>query len=355
MPFDARCPYCRLKVKKVPDQRLGGSMECVRCHNTFVLEPMEGSQPQPAATSTGVAPGKPPLTVAALVKEIPKDQPAPAGAAAVPPSERRPPNYPGLASFVLACFAVCAGTALQTGMITFALGILALLLGIAGLVFPIPKKSRPVLPAAGLAVSLPAVLVAVFLPRWAGLSPIWERSRPSDRQGEAVIALSGRGGARRAAKGETVWVDASNDALLHGDVRLRVRSAVVGPAEFESAAGQKPPQEPCLVIALRITNAGIDRKLPYTRWGGTPGTREGPQLRDNNGKVYPEKTFSPGWTVKGTTAQATLSAGKWIDDVLVFEAPPATIEHLRLELPGAAVGAEGRLHVEIPKKMIVFR
>jgi hypothetical protein len=355
MPFDARCPYCRLKVKKVPDQRLGGSMECVRCHKSFMLEPMEGSPPQAETDSTGVASAIPPLTVKSLVKEIPEEQPVPSEQAAASVPERRPANYPGLASFVLACFAVCAGAVLHVGTVTFGLGIAALLLGIAGLVYPMPKRSRPILPAAGIAVSLSAILVAVFLPRWAGLSPVWNRSRPLEIDREAVIALTGRGGARPTAKGETTWVDASKDALLHRDVRLRVRSAVVGPADFEPLVGQKPPQERCLMIGLRITNAGIMRKIPYRNWGTAPVSQDRPLLRDNQGKEYAEKTFPPGWIVKGRATSAILAPGKGIDDVLVFEAPPPTVDYLRLELPGAAAGVDGQLHLEIPRQMIVFQ
>ncbi len=349
MPFDARCPYCRLKVKKVPDKHLGNSMDCVRCRNSFMLEPMEGS-----AAPTGAA-EKPPPTVASLVKEIPQEAPAPAKAGLTSVVERPPANSLGLVSFVLACFAVFGGTVLQAGLVAFGLCVLALLLGIAGVVFPVPKASRPFLPAAGIAVSLPAVLIAAFFPRWVGLNPLWNRSRPADRDREAVIALTGKGSERRTTRDETFWADASQDALLHGDVRLRVRSAVVGPVEFEPVAGQKPPAESCLAIGLRITNTGLGRKLPYKSWGRTFPDQDRPVLRDNNGKTIAEKSFPPGWNVKGQATTATVPPGKWIDDVLIFEAPDPGLDFLRLELPGGAAGTEGRLRMQIPKEMIRFR
>jgi hypothetical protein len=349
MSFDARCPYCRLKVKKVPDVRLGSNMQCVRCHNTFMIEPIEGT----AAPSGGIA-AKHSMTIASLVKEISPSAPAPAPGegGTAPTLERRPANYPGLASFVLACFAVFAGTLLHSSMIIVLAGLLALLLGISGLLFPLPKQSRPILPAAGIAVSVPAMVVAAFLPRWAGLEPLISSAQVDDRYREAVIALSGKGAARRAAKGETNWADAREDALLHGDVRLRVRSAVVAPPQFEPVPGQTPPREPYLVIGLRITNAGISRQVPYSSWGWTP---ERPVLRDNHGKTIAEKSFPPDWIVKGRATKATIPPGKWLDDVLVFEPPSGSIDYLRLELPGAAVGTEGQLRMQIPKEMIRFR
>jgi hypothetical protein len=354
MPFDARCPYCRLKVKKVPDQRLGGNMECVRCHNRFMLEPMEGSPP--AATPGGQAP----MTVASLVKEIPAETQASAQPiAAAPAVERLPPNYLGLASFVLACFGVLGGTLSHNSMLALGLGLAALVLGIVGVVSPVPTNSRRILPIAGLLVSVPAVVVAALLPQWGGMSPLWTRSRPAEASREAAIALyASRGaprGARSAAKGETLWVDASKDALLHQDIRLRLRSAVVGPGDFEPLAGQKPPAETCLVIGLRITNAGISRKVSYKGWGEPALGLARPVLRDDNGKSYAEKSFARGWQIKGRSAAATLAPGKSIDDVLVFEAPPQSVEYLRLELPGWAVSTGGSLRLQIPRDKVLFR
>jgi hypothetical protein len=52
--------------------------------------------------------------------------------------------------------------------------------------------------------------------------------------------------------------------------------------------------------------------------------------------------------------RASLPTAKSVDDVLVFEAPPASINYLRLELPCAAFGAKGKLRLEIPRSMITF-
>jgi hypothetical protein len=369
MPFVARCPFCHLKVRKVPDQRRGTIASCTRCQTRFTLEPDLSPMEALAARTSGalaetsppappVVPANEPMTVARLVEEaFPERSAKPIElSAAQSLAERRPPNYPGLASFVLASFAVFAAAVLHVGPITFAMGLVALLLGIIGLVSPVPKQSLRILPAAGLAVSLPAVIVAAFLPHWIGMSPLWNPTRPDNRGVEAVIDLSGRAGARRETKGETLWVDASRDALLHGDVRIRVRSAVVGTVEFEPVHDQKPPRERGLMIGLRITNAGIIRKLRYTSWGNGSQTQDRPALRDNQGKSYPEKAFfDPAWIVKGRATTATIPPGKFIDDVLVFEAPAEPVDYFRLELPASAVSAKGLLHFEIPKQMIHFR
>jgi hypothetical protein len=210
-----------------------------------------------------------------------------------------------------------------------------------------------VLPGAGLLVGLAATAAVLTLPQWLGLTPLWGRSRPPERKTDAVISLTGDGGLRPVPAGEPTWVDASHDALIHGDVRLRVSFATVGAAPLESAAGKQPPRDRCLVIGLRITNAGISRKITLNGWSN--GVQERPVLRDEQGRAYAEKAFDPGWVVKGRLKTTSISPGKTVDDVLVFEPPPAGVERLRLELPGRPLGVEGVLRMEIPKQMIAYR
>ena len=199
-----------------------------------------------------------------------------------------------------------------------------------------------------------ATLVAAFAPHVLGLSPL-RSPQPFAARGEpAVLALSGQSGLRPAAAGETRWADASKDALHQGDVRLRVVWAMVGAVQFEPIHGRRPAAERGLVIRLRVTNAGITRALPYTGWAGKD-MPEAPLLRDNQGKSYRLKSFSPDRVVVGRALKSSIPSGKSVEDVVVFEAPPPTIEWLRLELPAAAAGGDGMLRIEIPKRMIVVR
>src|SRR6516165_1003801 len=39
MAFATECTFCHLILRGVPDQRLGSSFECPRCHNCFTLAP----------------------------------------------------------------------------------------------------------------------------------------------------------------------------------------------------------------------------------------------------------------------------------------------------------------------------
>jgi hypothetical protein len=372
MAFVARCTFCHLILREVPEHRLGSSVDCPRCGNSFTLA--EANDPGALAAAQAPRAGPPEPSAAVAVAALPAAPPpkalaearaeAEAAARKRPAAEERPAaapqrparrftNYPGLASFLLGCFAFLVGAVLHAGLATLALGLLGLLLGALGLCFSLVVPSRRILPAAGLAVSLPALLVPAFAPSWLELSPLGARPRPANR-GDAAMSLKGEGGLRRSTEKETLWVDASRDALHHGDVRLRVSSAVVGPVAFEPQPGRSPPSERCLVIGLRLTNAGVLRKLTYTGWSGADPAQNPPVLSDAQGKTYAPRAFA-GWVVKGSAPSATIPPSKTHDDVLVFEAPPREAGGLRLELPASAVGAEGRLRMEIPKQMIILR
>jgi hypothetical protein len=379
MAFVARCSFCHLILREVPEHRLGSSVDCPRCANSFTLAPAtdavavasRGAHVDPAeapepAIAAAEGPSSPPQTA---LSDLPPIKPAlpdsrveaETSVLGKPEAEEPPPppspaprftNYPGLAAFLLGCFAFLAGGLLSTGLATMALGLFGLLLGVLGLFFAWLIPTRRVLPAAGIAVSLPALLLPLVWPGLLGFLPLGAPARPTNRGGDAAMSLSGVGGLRRSTEGETLWVDASHDALHHGDVRLRVTSAVVGQASFEPVQGKAPPGDRCLVVGLRVSNAGIMRKLTYKGWAG--GDPEPPVLRDDKGKTYAPKAFGAGWVVKGQAPSATIPPGKPHNDVLVFEAPPPGVGYLRLELPAAAVGSEGRLRMEIPRQMIVF-
>jgi hypothetical protein len=387
MAFVAECNFCRLVLRGVPEERLGSSVDCPRCHNCFTLAPVANPEEVLArvAKAAATAPTEPAATVAlgderpalpqtALVEATQEDPPsgrkhtkdeaaspvAPAKKEApqAPPPRPGPaprfPNYPGVASFLLGCFAFLAGGVFHLGLVALALGLFGLLLGVLGFVFSWVIHSRRLFPALGMAVSLPALLLPLVLPAWLGLNPLGDGPRQTRRDGDAAAPLGGGGGLRHPAEGDTLWVDAGRDALHHDDVRLRIVSAVVGPAEFEPQSGRQPPRDRCLVLGLRLTNAGVTRKINYAGWGGKDPAAQ-PVLRDNRGKAYPLKTFAAGWVVKGRAGEAAIPPGKSLDDVLVFEAPPDDISYLRLELPAAPVGAKGQLRMEVPKRMMAFR
>jgi hypothetical protein len=356
-------------LQGVPDHQLGNSVECPRCHNSFTLAPMR--DPPPAATRVvtvlpKAAPFAPPPAPAA-----PGTSEAVATEGTVPrtplvhglppertlielPPEPSSPNYAALASFLLGAFAFLAAALLHAGWLTLALGLLGLILGVVAFALHSPGAGVG-LPGAGVVVGLAATLIALVLPEWFGLSPIWSRTKPHQRAADVAVALSGEGGERPITEGEPEWVDASRDALIHGDIRLRISSATVGSPAFQQVSGKQPPRDRCLVLGLRVTNAGIAGKVSYAGWASGSLPQDRPILRDDQGHTYPEKVFDPIWVIKGRATGSSIPPGKTLDDVLIFEAPPSSVSHLRLELPARPLGGQGQLRMEIPRPMIAFR
>ena len=382
MPFSAECAFCHLTLQSVPDHRLGHSVECPRCHYCFTLAPK--SQTEAAATQgpqfgrARIASASPPsapepskVTLSptgqhssksdsitaekALADTAEKALADPSTQPRLPPIEAQSVrDYFGVGSFGLGSYAFLVAALTHERFLTLGLGLAGLLCGVVGLFLSLSKQQESVLASAGLIVSLPPVLVAVLVPDWLGLHLLGNQPKSVAPSGIAALAPNGRSDFRRAAEGEKLWVDASQDALHLGDVRLRVRSAVVGLVELEPNKGKKTPAVRGLTVGLRLTNAGLTRKISYTGWGGdSPDAK--PILRDDNGKSYAPKTFPSGWIVKGRANDAAIPPGKSLDDTLVFEPPPATIRYLHLELPASAAGVNGKLQMELPRAMIVFR
>jgi hypothetical protein len=77
-----------------------------------------------------------------------------------------------------------------------------------------------------------------------------------------------------------------------------------------------------------------------------------PILKDDHGRTYKLQTFGHDVEIPGHISRATLAPGKAIEDVLVYPAPEAGVQVLRLELPGLAFGATGVVRFEIPLKML---
>jgi hypothetical protein len=197
MPFSAECAVCHLTLQSVPDHRLGHSIECPRCHNGFTLAPR--SQPEAAATQeprfgrARIASASPPsapepskVTLSpigrnastsdsitaekALADRAEKALADPSTQLRLPPIEARSVrDYFAVGSFSLGSYAVLTAVLMHERFLTLGLGLAGLLCGVAGLFLSLSKQQVSLLASAGLIVSLPAVLVAVFVPDWLGI------------------------------------------------------------------------------------------------------------------------------------------------------------------------------------------
>jgi len=197
MPFSAECAFCHLTLQSVPDHRLGHCVECPRCHNGFTLAPK--SQPEAAATqgprfvrarSASASPPSAPepskVTRSPTGQHSSKSDSITAEKALADTAEkaladpstqpRSPPieaqsvrDYFGVGSFTLGSYAILTAVLTHERFLTLGLGLAGLLCGVVGLFLSLSKQQVSLLASAGLIVSLPAVLVAIFVPYWLGI------------------------------------------------------------------------------------------------------------------------------------------------------------------------------------------
>jgi hypothetical protein len=108
------------------------------------------------------------------------------------------------------------------------------------------------------------------------------------------------------------------------------------------------------MIALRIENVSDKKRSEYNTWvPDLDAARTAARLTDGQGGELKRITFGFGNNVQGRTVLDTLTPGKVIGDLLVFEAPPAEAKTLKLVLPGANCGVAGSFEFEIDATMIV--
>jgi len=401
MPFIAACQYCSTKVK-VPDHAAGGSMECPRCHNSFTVV---AEMKWPAAATTGprqrkkaaapkkeVRPRAPEVetrpvpderavetsthvsirtsldtealgTSASPDVDTPPTQPSIAEKAInlrlSPSPKRRRLSLPGVLGLFCGGIALVMASFPALRMVTLSLSGLGLLFGMIGLVLSLDGKPRSqLIPLVGSFVSFLVLFLVAFWP--ALFDPTTRAAQepppPADDK-PLIIPLTGPGtiGKRQPSGGEaTDWVDASRGAIQQADVRVHVTAVVIEGVAIKAQGKQRTTKEKYLVIRVRLSNSGAARLVNYGGWLVLEPNKEPirPILTDHEGKVYQRKDFGSGVEVVEQAAAVALRPGRWVEDVLIFEAPPAKVEFLHLELPAGACGLSGKFQLAIPRSMI---
>ena len=143
------------------------------------------------------------------------------------------------------------------------------------------------------------------------------------------------GGTEKSAGArETEFVDAGKSVRL-GDVRVSVSSPAIdfvtgteGNANFRSA-------DKLFAIKVRLENVSDTRKVDYSGWGADANGDDLPHLTDDQGNAYKLVTFGGERRVAGQVRSEAIGPKKTVNDLIVFDAPAAGIQTLKLELSGA--------------------
>ncbi len=277
----------------------------------------------------------------------------------------------GVASLVLGtvAFAICWVPLL--GVLGLPLSGLGFVLGLIGILIALVRKGSSIgYPIAGTLICAVSVVMTVTMTTAIadGLEAATQSARQThhkrNRTNQQVIPSTGNSStvtqvaaAVQPPQDEAVepaveWASAES-AVMQDDVQIRITSVRVGKIALRSTFGTPgSSKEEFLAITLELTNLSETKKLEYKTWAGghLNYVRDLAALSDNFDNTYKRIGFTD--LPEGRTESASIYPGKSISDVLVFEPPLETVEHLDLQLPGKSFGGTGMIRLRIPKGMI---
>jgi len=147
----------------------------------------------------------------------------------------------------------------------------------------------------------------------------------------------------------------STNGQTLGHVRVSIKKVSVGKVPLKAADGSVTySDESRLMIAVRIENGSDKKQSGYNTWvPDLDAAKTVAMLTNDLGNELKRITFGFGNNVQGRTVLDTLTPGKAIGDLLVFEAPAANVRALKLVLPGANCGVKGNFEFDIDATTIV--
>lgn len=353
----AICPYCRAGGVRAPKGSLGAVATCPKCKSNFTViasEHVPDGWDEPAPR-TARAPDETRATAAMPdVTEPSPVLPAEAGTKAkrkpaeIPAPAVEEPEGPPAALDLGMAFALGAliliGPAVLASQIPYGRFVAVALsaLGLVGGALCLGTEGRARLAASAVLLHFVALVVFVFLPGWLNLDP-WTGPPPSDEpKGPQAVEL-----ATNAATPLTPnnWLDAGRYGWQLRDVRVSVRSGV-GPVEVFGPKGTKRlTKEQYLHLTLQVRNVGFDREIPLSGWAAGEGAA-GVQVTDANGKPLAPAAFESGWAPDRGKPPGRAMPGHTPEVTLLFAAPPAKTDFVRVQLSGAAVGAPDEAEIK---------
>jgi hypothetical protein len=259
---------------------------------------------------------------------------------------------------------------------------LGLLLGIAGLVVAINQRGRGVLlPSAGSAVSLGALVVGIFCVYWFGFNGSIAGPKSTEAAAIATEQEPKSVAPRHPSPHKApTWVDASKRGVQQGDIRVEIGGVAVRNVKVKDVLGEESVSPTkTLTIQVVVSNTSPTRKIDFLGWsgavanpvalsdllGGGSGNkanaaegvlaagRNAAILTDDVNNSYKRITLELGGQILGQINTATsIYPGSQVEDLLVFEPPIENVQALHLELPAGAFGGTGSLYLKIPKAMI---
>ncbi|MBN9118917.1 MAG: hypothetical protein J0I06_07120 [Planctomycetes bacterium] len=349
----AICPYCRAGGVRAPKSALGAVATCPKCKSNFTVIQSEnvpanwddeaGPKPAPVtetramAAMPDVTEPSPVLTAGEAKKPRRKPKPVAEPLPDVPERDYSTPR-PDLATVCALGALILVGPTVLASQLPFGRFIAAVLAltGLVGGLACLGAEGQTRKFAAGAAVlHFLTLVVVVFLPGWLNLDPWVPPAKPEEPKGPLAVEHATNA---TAPVSPSDWLDAAKYAWQLGDARVTVRSAV-GPVELHGPKDAKrTTKEQYLFLTLQVRNMGFDREIPLSAWAAGQGA-EGVRVTDAAGKPLAPAAFEPGWAPAPGKPIGRAVPGQTPEVTLLFAAPPAKTDFVRVQLSGAAVGA----------------
>lgn len=132
---------------------------------------------------------------------------------------------------------------------------------------------------------------------------------------------------------------AGKESAKLGGVSVGITSATVGKAKWMELGTEAESKDAVLLLQLTISTKDATKKIHYRTWRKVElFAQSQANLWDNFGNRY--KLLHEGifGHFRDAVETATVSADEPVSDLILFEKPLKTAEHLDLDLPGDAVG-----------------
>lgn len=375
MPFVTKCSSCGNKFT-VHERSIGSSMDCTACNKTFRILPDASSNPAPETYAFKEP--QPELKVQEKeTKQKPVKSPKKPAASSIDVeyipepkalyTERKPnlfsgegnaiDNFLGLVAVFLSCVSLLAASFPLIDYLVLPLGIAGIGLAIYSAFLEGSIAKRFTFPAIALLISLPTIIIIIKSPDW--FREYREKPKAISIKDRFVLVSPGERPFLPDKPDQPV--NSSQYGIQRNDIRAVISEVRYRKIEYTQNKVKKFTKDPKITILIKVFNAGYEKPFDFSNW---QSYGNGVKLYDTDGSELPIWTppVNPG-SIQLAPPVKTVFAGKMIEETLIFDAPKAKFEELRLMLPAKAFGEEptidkdgqeqeGKIIMIIPFKMI---
>jgi pSer/pThr/pTyr-binding forkhead associated (FHA) protein len=317
------------------------------------LEPARPASPEAPQEASEVPPA-PPALKPALVPEPAAEKPTPAPVKALSTAadeedeDAATPRWllgAGVLALFLGPAALVCASVLALCDLVLPLSLAGLLTGSAAVALSLRRGVGIRVPAIGTVLSGAVLWAALAIPSLLGPTySLWgQEETPA---GSAVSATPLPGRARTSAAQDPEWADASQAILEQAGLRAQVLKVSIGPVTLPGARKDDGGQS---YLLIRVRFQQVQGGGGLAGRDGKPPDPHQATLTDSAGKVYAAREVLDVGGVQDVR-RSSLFPVALVEEVFVFEPPPAAAAPLRLEIPAGSSG--GTFRFSIPRSMV---